>query len=278
MRSSRRASAKNRSFSPPSSAITIGDKIEDADDLDESASTVPKKLCDVIGTKEEDMVPLEEDVYNMLFIAHGVGRKAGRDHSGAARFAFLIWIIKLGLNIFLLIDLYGERGHIFPDSSEVASHVRFAQLFLIPVNIAVQEEIVISFWLFANVRYCDEVKKFHPGATQTQFRIANTMRFIDGFMFLFVNSTLLFQAKKVLEAFLNFAALQFIFSIDNVAFELARMGYLTVRLEQVANEVSETKLPLTDRGGWFVYMDSFLLLGTLVLLIVIWLVTWILNL
>ncbi|EJK49199.1 hypothetical protein THAOC_31952, partial [Thalassiosira oceanica] len=82
-----------------------------------------------------------------------------------------------------------------------------------------------------------------PGATKGKYHFANAMRFIDGLAFLFINTTLLLQATEVLGAFLNFAALQFLSDIDNVALSLARDGYLSDSLEEVAGDVSLMKLP-----------------------------------
>lgn len=68
------------------------------------------------------------------------------------------------------------------------------------------------------------------------------MRFVDGLAFLFINTTLLLQATQVLSAFLNFAALQFLSSIDNVALHLARDGYLSESLEDIAGDVLLMKI------------------------------------
>ena len=95
------------------------------------------------------------------------------------------------------------------------------------------------------------------------------MRFIDGLAFLFINTTLLLQATQVLGAFLNFAALQFLSSIDNVALHLARDGYLTESLEEVAGDVLLMKLPKNSNEKLQV-LDSILLATTYIVCLVAW--------
>ena len=104
---------------------------------------------------------------------------------------------------------------------------------------------------------------------KAKFHFANFMRFIDGLAFLFINTTLLLQATQVLSAFLNFAALQFLSSIDNVALHLARDGYLTESLETVAGDVLLMKLPKNSNEKLQV-LDSILLATTYIVCLVAW--------
>mgnify|MGYP000198975619 CR=1 FL=1 len=95
-----------------------------------------------------------------------------------------------------------------------------AQLFLIPVAIVTQEELITSFFIFSHLKYSPEIKRRHPGATKWKYVVAHIARFCDGSMFLFINTVvMLLVIEDVLQLFLNFAALMFLQCIDNVALQ-----------------------------------------------------------
>ena len=108
-----------------------------------------------------------------------------------------------------------------------------------------------------------------PHATSGKYHAANMMRLIDGLSFLFINTTLLLQATGILGMFLNFAALQFLQTIDNIALQLAADGYLSDKLEDVADSVGVMKLPRNDNECLQV-LDSIFLFITFLLLVIAW--------
>jgi len=218
-------------------------------------------LADILGLEDDDMAEIEDDVYNMFFL--------GKTCSHSCWFAIMTFVLKLVLIIIIAVDLFTTG--IFPDPSEVSTMVKTTQFLLLPVNVAVQEELITTFFVYANLKWSKELLELHPGATKRKYHYANIMRFLDGLSFLMINTTLLLQATNVIGAFLNFAALQFLSSIDNVALRLARDGYLTEDLETVAGDVLLMKLPKNHDGTTQV-LDSVLL----TILYVITLIAWIL--
>ena len=76
----------------------------------------------------------------------------------------------------------------------------------------------------ANVRYDRAVLDISPDATEWKFTLAFLLRFVDGLYSLIINFVLLLISDEVLSLFLNFAALAFLQSIDDVAFRLAKEG------------------------------------------------------
>eukprot|EP00580_Thalassiosira_gravida_P015655 CAMPEP_0201665448 /NCGR_PEP_ID=MMETSP0494-20130426/6592_1 /ASSEMBLY_ACC=CAM_ASM_000839 /TAXON_ID=420259 /ORGANISM="Thalassiosira gravida, Strain GMp14c1" /LENGTH=530 /DNA_ID=CAMNT_0048144405 /DNA_START=141 /DNA_END=1730 /DNA_ORIENTATION=+ len=213
-----------------------------------TASGDKKSLMDILGLDDDDMADVEDDVYNMFFLC-GLW-------DNSFWFAIFVFVLKLGLIIIIAIDLFTTG--VFPDRDDVQVLVLVTQLLLLPVNVSVQEELITTFFIYANLKWSQQILELHPGATKGKFHVANLMRFLDGIAFLFINTTLLLQATQVLSAFLNFAALQFLSSIDNVALHLARDGYLTESLEQVAGDVLLMKLPKNHNDGVQV-LDSLML-------------------
>jgi len=230
-------------------------------------------LQDLLGKEDDDMAELEDDVYNMFFLAEW--------GSGSFWFALFVWILKLGLIIIIAGDLFTNAGTemddegnpspdqipLFPPNEDVPFNVRCAQVLLLPVNVSVQEELITTFYIYANLSYSKKVLDMNQGASRTMYHMSVLMRFTDGLAFLIINTTLLLQATEILGAFLNFAALQFLSDIDNVALQLARDGYLSESLEEIAGDVLLMKLPKNDNEK-LQMLDSVMLGLTLVLLVV----------
>ena len=76
-------------------------------------------------------------------------------------------------------------------------------------------------------------------------------------------------AVDVLNMFLNFAALQFLQDVDDVAYEMAKNGYLTGSLEIAALEVENTTLP-SKRATWREYLDTIILVIIYLLILTTW--------
>jgi Ca2+-binding EF-hand superfamily protein len=224
----------------------------------EKGNSGGETLALLLGLEDEDMEKLEEDVYNMFFLAE-IG-------SQAFWFSLFVWMLKLGLIYMIAYDLY--TTYEFPPSDN-PSVVRLTQLMLLPVNIAIQEELVVTFFIYANLRWDETILEVSPHATSSKYHAANMMRCIDGLSFLFINTTLLLQATGILGMFLNFAALGFLQTIDNVALRLARDGYLSDKLEDVAESVDVMKLPRNNNECLQV-MDSVFLCLTYLILLIAW--------
>lgn len=218
-----------------------------------------KSLMDILGLEDHEMAEIEDDVYSMFFLSD-IG-------SPPFWFALFVFVLKLGLILIIAVDLYTTGT--FPDSADVPMLVKTTQILLLPVNVSVQEELITTFFIYANLKWSRHILELNPGASKGKYHVANLMRFLDGLAFLFINTTLLLQATQVLGAFLNFAALQFLSSIDNVALHLARDGYLTESLESVAGDVLLMKLP-KNHNDTLQVLDSLLLAVVLLGQLVAW--------
>lgn len=70
---------------------------------------------------------------------------------------------------------------------------------------------------------------------------------------------LVITSSKVIDLFLNFAALEFITAVDDIAFALALRGYLTASLKKECIDVSKHRLPQKKRGRCLRRIIYFLL-------------------
>jgi len=87
-----------------------------------------------------------------------------------------------------------------------------------------------------------------PGASHWKFYLAYTLQFTMGSLFHMTIFTLVVQSTTVIGMFLNFAALEFIVLVDDVAFALAKRGYFTNSIKEYCDEVSETVI-IRVKGG-----------------------------
>jgi len=223
-------------------------------------------LKEILNLEEDDMADIEDDVYNMFFLSETC--------SASFWFAIMVFVMKIVLMIIVI-------GHLFdveevPTGSEVPLPVKVAQFILLFVNVSFQEELITTFYIYANLKWSKHILQLNPGASKGKYHCANLMRCIDGLAFLFINTFLLFTATQVLGAFLNFAALGFLSSIDNQALHLARDGYLGDSLETVAGDVLLMKLP-KNHNNRLQMMDTILLVITFLITLVAWVMTVILS-
>jgi len=191
------------------------------------------------GAGDED-VQISEDVYNMFFLSNCGGP--------AFWYAFYVFALKLALYTFLAmeaVEVVEQRieDHTDGESGRTKPMVLAAQFLMLPVAVAMQSDLIGCYYTIANVKYSPAIAQRHLYASKLKFNIASLMRGIDGMYSLFVNFIILLSATEVLSLCLNFAALQFLQQIDDIALSLAAHGYLTDRLEEVAHAVRETKLP-----------------------------------
>lgn len=168
-------------------------------------------------------------------------------------------MLKLTLFTFLAIDLYEQSGGEFDNKDPL---IRATQFFLIPVAIAMQEDLIYCYTRISNIRYDRAIMETSPSATEAKFALSFLLRFIDGLYSLLINFVLLLITNNVLSSFLNFAALGFLQKIDDVGFHLAANGYLGDNLEDICTLVTKSSLPRRVGDRFTNSLDSILFLTT----------------
>lgn len=172
----------------------------------------------------------------------------------------------MALYTFLAVDV---MRHV-PGDLESDTLVAMAQFFMLPVAVAMQDDLTATYYLVANIKYDDSIRKQHPHALRWKFNVATACRFFDGLYSLLVNFVVMIYAETVLSLFLNFAALQFLQTIDNIALDLAADGYLSDRLETAAVSVQNASLPKRSESNKLRALDTVLFVGTVGVLFIIW--------
>lgn len=175
-------------------------------------------------------------------------------------------LLKLTLFSFLARDLYNQSGGEFDEKEPL---IRATQFFLLPVAIAMQEDLIHVYTRIANIRYDKTILETSPSATEFKFALSFLLRFSDGLYSLIINFVLLLITDEVLSLFLNFAALGFLQSIDDVAFHLAANGYLGDKLEDICTLVKNSSLPRRVGDAFTNALDTILFLTTYAVMLAI---------
>mmetsp|Transcript_14463 Transcript_14463/g.22316 ORF Transcript_14463/g.22316 Transcript_14463/m.22316 type:complete len:451 (+) Transcript_14463:181-1533(+) len=222
-------------------------------------STLQIQVEEQLAKKEEEGYDLHDDIYSMMFL--------GEIWSASFFFSWFVFIFKLVLFLFLSLEFDTEAYQV-----EIKGRVQTVQFLMIPVAIAIQEDLIASFALIANIQYDKKIQDACPGATEWKWVLASGCRFLDGLISLAVNFALLLQATDILSLFLNFAALQFLQSIDNIFFSLALQGYFDFleSIEMTAKQATVLKLPQRQYPKFMTKMDSILFVSFFLVMVAIW--------
>ena len=222
-------------------------------------------------TEEPELHSLYDDIYSMLFLSHLL--------SPSGLYAVGIFALKFTFFAFLGNDLLTNNdpgntfgylgGNMFGLPPGISTTVRIAQFLMLPVAVAMQEDLIGSIFLF-NVKYDPHIQHDCPGATKLKWGFASFLRMFDGLTSLAVNFFLLMTSYSVVGLFLNFAALAFLQTVDNVAYELALNGYLTDGIETVAKKVSEVSMPKLGKGCWAI-LDTVTFVTIFLIISIVWL-------
>ena len=145
-------------------------------------------------------IPLKTDVYAFIAVAP----------VWSAPFVFALYVILLKYTVVGLL-IYGIQFNTGDKSSKKDDTVKF---FLIPVAIAMQDDLMYFYASIANVRYeiSPTLQRIsdQTSITKGKLIVGLLLRFIDGALNLYANFALMISTAGVLNIFLNFAALHFL--------------------------------------------------------------------
>ena len=160
----------------------------------------------IINPKNEEVfddtrpIPLKTDVYAFIAVAPVC----------SAPFVFALYVILLKYTVVGLL-IYGIQFNTVEKVSKKDDTVKF---FLIPVAIAMQEDLMYFYASIANVRYeiSPTMQRIsdQTSITKGKLIVGLLLRFIDGALNLYANFALMISTAGVLNIFLNFAALHFL--------------------------------------------------------------------
>jgi len=193
---------------------------------------------------------LTDDVYAFIAVAPIASRS----------FIFAFYVIMVKYVAYGILASGIEATELYT-SSKTVEMVKF---FLIPVAIAMQEDLIHVYASAANIVYDEEVLKISTSATKCKLVVGFLLRFIDGLASLGVNFAVMLTTDTVLSVFLNFAALHFLQSIDDVFFILVEKGFFGDEMEHMSKVCKTISFPRRSaQTGCGRELDSILFVVTL---------------
>ncbi|CAJ1934571.1 unnamed protein product [Cylindrotheca closterium] len=231
--------------SPPSAlggtavVATSDVRMEDVEALDFDPSETKKLLKDDPAFTEETM---QENIFSLMYIAPV--------NTGAFWFALIVSLFQLALPFLALLDLIilnDEEGNYLQLPNNVSIQVRVLAAMVLVLA-------VVQFW-----DLMEAVEKLQkgpppsrsetpPGAKCWKFYLSYTIQMVMGALFQVSVFVFIMQSTTILDIFLNFAALEFITSVDEFAFLFAQRGYVSNPVKRACDHVNEIKI-LRRKGG-----------------------------
>lgn len=194
--------------------------------------------------EEESSMGLSEDIYSVMMTCRAV--------SLPFVFSLFVCIFQMSLIVLIALDLidFGTDNP-FKIPPAVDIEVRIAQALAVVLAVATQGDLLTAI-IQLHDGYDKRVKETNASFTFGTWLFASIAQFLIGAGMLTLIFILIIQSKDVIGMMLNFAALSFVSDIDDIAFFLAKNGFVSDAVERECRQVSEYEFPTRKRKSkWF---------------------------
>ncbi|CAB9516192.1 unknown protein [Seminavis robusta] len=185
-----------------------------------------------------------ESIYSLFYLCSV--------NSWAFWYAAFVYALQITTILLTMIDVvdWGGNGLILPSMVDLS--VTIAQGVALFQAVAFQSDLIQVVMKFKD-GFHPEVLETHPGATYSTWLVSCLAQLFAGLLLLIVTIFILVtQVDSVLDIMLNFAALEFMADIDDVAFTLAKSGLIGSSTQRAVYEVANLKIPKRKTTNAFV--------------------------
>ena len=181
-----------------------------------------------------------EDVYSILYVCN--------NQSTSMLLCIGVIILQYGLLVLIFNETTAnsEERNPFNFPSGTNYHVYVGQILGLALIITSQDDFINAVSYFYD-DYSPEILLKAPHATKLKYVISGLLKLFSGFIYICINFILVLQSTTVVGMFLNFAALSFIFSIDDIFFSLSEKFFFTDDLAVLACKIKNMKVPVPQR-------------------------------
>ena len=241
--------------------VAASTDIESGDSNDSSNNTKTKAKEEVSAvdtiddTKDADFDPitLPQSTHTLLF-TEPVCSKSFQFSVAIATLSILCLLLAL-TNNGITLDGIGQVP------ANVGIAVKIAQFASIFIALLMEEEIPTGLYLLRRIPKTYFKSKF-PELCYSKFVAACILRIFLGYLFLVNVLFLLMMSDNVLDIFFDFIALQFLQQLDDISFNLARMGVFSKSLRVATTSKyfrtefrRQTKVRRSKRIGFFLVSE-----------------------
>jgi len=165
-------------------------------------------------------------------------------------FGMMVYIFQMMFLLLMVLSVLHKKWHENGDGDNPGKGIvaSFIPANASPLIQATQFFAVLSCIIFADASFLDvarSVETFPTHSTEAtkSMVFSCVLRFSQGGLAMFVTLLLIVTTENVIEIVLNFAAVNFISYLDDVAFRLALWGKYGPKLEEEANRITNLSLP-----------------------------------
>eukprot|EP00984_Skeletonema_dohrnii_P016809 scaffold7526_cov115-Skeletonema_dohrnii-CCMP3373.AAC.8 len=216
-----------------------------------AASAVVSAVGTIDDKKDADFDPitLPQSTHTLLF-TEPVCSKSFQFSVAIATLSILCLLLAL-TNNGITLDGIGQVP------ANVGKAVKIAQFASIFIALLMEEEIPTGLYLLRRIPKTYFKSKF-PELRYSKFVAASCLRIFMGYLFLVNVLFLLMMSDNVIDIFFDFIALQFLQQLDDISFNLARMGVFSKSLRVATTSKyfrtefrRQTKVKRSKRIGFF---------------------------
>ena len=205
---------------------------------------------------------MKQDVYSMLFLSKPFSKSFF-----FALFSIFFQYIILG---FLMTDLFEQASgnNVLGIPAGVTANVAVSQAIGVILAVLSSEDLVDALAFFDIILH-REIFDMIPDVTLGNWFLTLLLKFTEGCACLIVIFILLLKSESVLSLFLNFAALSFVWAIDDVFFTLAKNGFFGDSITEGAFKTSIITLP-KNASKRSIYIRNFSFYAILIAMLIAW--------
>lgn len=164
-------------------------------------------------------------------------------------FIYIFQMTTVILTLWNVVDLeYSVKGSVLQLPPMVDLAVTLSQglaLFMvIPFNTDLIDAVIKL-----QDGYYPELKKDHPNASACTWFFSCFAQLMAGLLLLFASLILTMQAEYVIDVMLNLTALLFLTEIDDLAFHMATLGFVTDTIQKEAIKAQDVQVPKRSNRG-----------------------------
>ena len=193
----------------------------------EAAAATAVDTIDDAKEEDFDVITLPESTHTLLFTEPIDSR--------AFQFSFAIAALSIMCLLLALINNDRVKFGRSATPANVGIAVKISQYASIFIALLMEEEIPTGLYLLRRISKPYFRSKF-PELKYHKFVHSCILRIFMGYLFLVNVFLILIMARGVLDIFFDFIALQFLQQLDDIAFNLARMGVFSKSLREATTK------------------------------------------
>mmetsp|Transcript_8639 Transcript_8639/g.25926 ORF Transcript_8639/g.25926 Transcript_8639/m.25926 type:complete len:1292 (-) Transcript_8639:17-3892(-) len=191
------------------------------------------------GATRQEYVKPSRDVYSLVYLCP--------PRSFAFFFALVTFVFQMFILVLIMVDIIEvDSSNPLQIPPGVSRVVRAAQVMCILISVATQDDLITAInelhvGYYRKALIGDGVHEL--GGTKWQWLLSVSTRFIQGGLCLAVTFILIMQSGDVVGLFLDFLAVTFVSTLDDIMFSLAKQGYFGPKTKGNTDAVCRIRVP-----------------------------------